>query len=312
MTSVTVVIVTRDRATVLRHALQAVCRQQRAPERILVVDDGSSDATRQVLAEYPGVDAIHIPPMGIAYARNVGWRACTTEVVAFTDDDCVPHPAWLEHLLRPLEEDIADVVQGRTLPRPDHAERHGPWSRTLRVESEQGFYQTANIAYRRSCLEDVGGFDSRLARVGEDTDLAWRVREAGHRTNYAPHALVHHAVWPLTYARHLRDRAKWADVVVVLRRHPALRSLVHRRIWYRRSHERIVIETALVVVGSRVSPVLGMLFGAGVVAARARPAGRWTRSAGGRIGLGVQAMVADAYETLAFVRASIRHRTLLL
>lgn len=312
MTDVTVVIVTRDRADILGEALDALRGQTRPPDRILVVDDGSTDATAGALDAAEGVDAIHTPPRGIAAARNAGWRAATTEVVAFTDDDCVPSPEWLEELLRPIEAGTADVVQGRTLPRPDHADREGPWSRTLRVESEQGYYQTANIAYRRVCLEAVGGFDEQFARVGEDTDVAWRVREAGFRTTFASDALVHHAVWPFAYGKHLRDRAKWADVVAVLARHPDLRTLAHRRIWYRPSHERVVAEAAAVAIASRVHVVAGVAALGGVLAARARPAGRFSRDPVRRLLLAGQGLVADGYETACFVASSVRHRTLLL
>lgn len=312
MTSVTVVIVTRDRAAVLGEALDAVAAQTRPADRVLVVDDGSRDDTRQVLAARPDVDAIHTGPRGIAPARNTGWRATDTEVVVFTDDDCRPHPDWLAALLAPIEGGRADVVQGRTLPRPDQAHHDGPWARTLQVETEQGYYQTANIAYRRTCLEAVDGFDDRLARVGEDTDLAWRVREAGFRTTFAPDALVHHAVWPHGFTHHLRDRARWADVIQVLRRHPQLRSLAHHRVWYRPSHERVVGEAALVALGARLHPAVGAVAAAGVLAARARPAGRWTRHPAGRIQLAAQSLLVDAWETACFAAGSVRHRTLLL
>ena len=312
MSTVTVVVITRDRAPVLAEALDAIARQTRPADRVLVVDDGSTDGTAGLLATRDDVDVITTPPRGIAPARNIGWRACDTDVVAFTDDDCVPTPTWLAALLQPLDADRADVVQGRTLPRPDQADRDGPWARTLQVESEQGYYQTANIAYRRDCLQAVDGFDDRLARVGEDTDLAWRVREAGYTTAFAPDALVHHAVWPFPFTRHLRDRAKWADVVLVLQRHPRLRELAHRGVWYRPSHERVVVEAATVAVAGRVHPAAGTLAALGVLAARARAAGRWTRDPVGRVRLGAQAVLADAYETACFTVASARHRTLLL
>ena len=312
MTTVTVVVVTRDRAPVLAEALDAIAAQTRPADRVLVVDDGSTDGTADLLAARDDLDVVTTPPRGIAPARNTGWRACDTDVVVFTDDDCVPVPTWLAALLAPLDAGEADVVQGRTLPRPDQADRDGPWARTLRVEAEQGYYQTANIAYRRACLEAVDGFDDRLARVGEDTDLAWRVREAGYRTTFASDALVHHAVWPLGFTRHLRDRAKWADVVLVLQRHPDLRALAHRGVWYRPTHERVVAEAVLVAVAGRLHPAAGAAAALGVLAARARPAGRWTRDPLARVRLGAQAVLADAYETACFAVASARHRTLLL
>jgi HAD superfamily hydrolase (TIGR01662 family) len=120
---------------------------------------------------------------GPAAARNVGWRAADTEWVAFLDDDVLPGPDWAAQLEQDLQVLAPDVgaSQGRidvplpTERRPTDAERgtaglaHARWI-------------TADMAYRRTALERVGGFDERFRRAyREDADLALRVIAAGYR-----------------------------------------------------------------------------------------------------------------------------------
>src|SRR5205085_6868290 len=95
-------------------------------------------------------------------ARNAGWRAARAPIVAFTDDDCVPQPGWLAALASGMTD--ADVVQGRTVL--DEAQRRGPFSPHVEVGGPSWIFQTCNIAYRRSILEAIGGFDERFRYAG--------------------------------------------------------------------------------------------------------------------------------------------------
>ena len=100
---------------------------------------------------------------GPAAARNAGWHAALGQLVAFTDDDCVPQPEWLATLAAALQ--VADIAQGCTLPDPAQEHLLGPFARTMDVRSETGYYQTCNVGYRRSVLEAVGGFDDDLRQA---------------------------------------------------------------------------------------------------------------------------------------------------
>ena len=102
----------------------------------------------------------------------------------------------------------------------------GPFSRTMAVLEELGYYETCNIGYRRSVLEGLDGFDEQFRHpFGEDTDLAWRAREGGATTRFAPEALVYHEVWPGTLRSTLRDLRRREGIVQCAQRHPTARPL---------------------------------------------------------------------------------------
>lgn len=311
--SVSVVIATHGRAALLVELLDALDAQTRTDVEVLVVDDDSQDETPTVLAER-GTRSIRVARGGPARAREVGWRAATGLVIAFTDDDCVPTPGWLEALVAPIEQGDADVVQGRTLPRPDQADRAGPWSRTQHVDTENGFYQTCNIAYSRNVLEALDGFHPSFVgpnTSGEDAELGWRAREAGYRTAFAEDALVHHAVWPSSYWAYLRDRRRWGMVIQVIRYHPQTRALAYRRWFYRPSHLRVVAALPVIVAAGLVRwwaplALLAALFAADLLRTRGRgPVHR-------RVLHLAQVLTVDIVEVAVFAASSVRYRTLLL
>jgi glycosyltransferase involved in cell wall biosynthesis len=114
---------------------------------VVVVDDASPDDTPIVLARLAEaadftVRVIRQPEnRGPAAARNAGWKASVAPIVAFTDDDCVPQPGWIDALVAAVRGG-ADIAQGRTEPDPEALPAHGPFGRTMRVPREEGFYET--------------------------------------------------------------------------------------------------------------------------------------------------------------------------
>lgn len=318
---VTVAISTYQRGHMLEELIRALESQTlpSAEFEVMVVDDASTDSTTDILRGMVDSSSLELRAIrfdhnqGQAAGRNAAWRAGTAPIVAFTDDDCLPTPGWLEHLIAPIEAGHADVVQGRTQPRPDQLDRMGPWSRTLVVESENGFYQTCNIAYRRAALEEVGGFRSgQRMTAGEDTDLALTVKKAGYSTTYSKAALVYHEVTESSFSRHLRERPRWGTLVLVIRHHPESRSLAYRRYFYRASHARLLLSLAalgLLALARWWLPVVAVaaVCVAYVLRTRGRPP-----SAMGRLRLLAQSVIVDGYEILVFAAASVRYRRLLL
>ncbi|MFA5785648.1 MAG: glycosyltransferase [Actinomycetota bacterium] len=310
--AVSVVVATCGRVGLLADMLDGLESQTRRDFELIVVDDESPDGTPELLRDR-GVRTIRVSRRGPAYARQVGWEAARAPVVAFTDDDCLPAPGWLEAIASPIEQGRADIVQGRTLPRLDQINRLGPWSRTLRVEREDGLYRTCNIAYRREALERVGGFRTEFAyAAGEDTELALRTLEAGYRSCYEPEALVYHAVSESSYWAYLRDRRRWGQVVRVVRHHPGSRALVYHRYFFRPSHARLLGLLALLVAAGLLRYWLAPLVAAGaflgyLILKRARG-----DSVPRLLLRFLQEALVEAFEVGVFVAASIRNRTLLL
>jgi GT2 family glycosyltransferase len=289
--SVSVVIPTHDRAERLRSLLGSI----EGADEVVVAADRPSEAVLRVLEDFD-VRIVRASG-GPAVARNAGWRAARGELIAFVDDDCVAAAGWLAALRGAA--DGAAVVQGRVAPLPAEEGRLGPFSRTLRVEGAGPFFQTANILYPRALLERLGGFDEAYAYpAGEDTDLGWRAREAGAEVRFAPDALVWHAVHELGPVAMARDAARWGSAVRIVKRHPGLRAHFHRRIWWKRSHERLVLG-ALAVVLLRRPWALAAL------APWALEHRTGVRSLPGHL-------LVDAAEVAAMARGSASARTLLI
>ena len=156
-------------------------------------------------APFQVVAVRHPENRGRAQARETGWRESRAELIAFTDDDCVPEPGWLEAGIAAAEAASGAIVQGATRPDRTQLDRLGPFARTVTVESFDPAFQTCNMFFPRAVLEGVGGFDvESFGRVhgGEDSDLAWRAIKAGAPAAFAPDARVEHAVDGLGARRH--------------------------------------------------------------------------------------------------------------
>ncbi|MEV1178114.1 glycosyltransferase [Nonomuraea sp. NPDC049784] len=170
--------------TVGRPTLRATLAGVGSGVPVIVVDDTrASGLSVPDHVEPDHVRVVRSGGRGPAAARNAGWRAAETPWVVFLDDDVVPSPGWAEAVWKDLVDLPEDVAgsQGRIevpLPadrRPTDAERNT-------AGLADALWVTADMAYRRTVLESVGGFDERFPRAyREDADLALRVSRAGHR-----------------------------------------------------------------------------------------------------------------------------------
>jgi GT2 family glycosyltransferase len=242
---ISVVVATHNRASRLAELLRGLRAQTVDAGRfeVLIVDDASSDDTPAVLAEEGrrGVLALRTERQseagGPARARNRGWRLAAAPLVAFTDDDCVPSPQWLEALLAAGGGRPDAVVQGATLPNPGELDGYDAFAKTVRITGPTPHFETCNIAYPRALLERVGGFDESYgAPAGEDSDLGWRVAASGGVQLFAPDAVVHHAVHARRPAAALRDALMATHGVQAYRQNPALRAQLTQGVFYDRSH----------------------------------------------------------------------------
>jgi glycosyltransferase involved in cell wall biosynthesis len=218
-----VVIPARDAAATIGGTLAALVAQQ--PDEVIVVDDGSRDATAAVAERSPVVTrVVRGAGAGPGAARNAGAALATGDVLAFLDADCVPQPGWLRAGVRALSE--ADLVQGRTTPPPDAP--LGPFDRTLWVVAPWGLFETANLFVRRDLFERLGGFEPWLSpargkELAEDVWFGWRAVRAGARTAFCDEALVHHAVFERGPREYVAERLRLRYFPAMAKRMPELR-----------------------------------------------------------------------------------------
>jgi mycofactocin system glycosyltransferase len=228
----TVVIPVHDRAESLERCLGSI--GDSLP--VLVVDDGSADATavEKVVAQY-GVRLIRRDLCGgPAAARNTAIAAVQTEYVVMIDSDCVAPPGWVDQLAGHLADPTVALVAPRIVPLSvagsarRYAAVHGsldlgdrpalvaPLTRVSYVPS------TALVARRTALLDvavDGAVFDETL-RYGEDVDLVWRLHAAGWRVRYEPLVKVQHDE-PSTWPALLRRRSRYGSSAAALsQRHP--------------------------------------------------------------------------------------------
>ena len=201
--TVSVVVPFFNRCSEVRLCLESILSQQLpggASYEVIAVDNGSTDGTLTQLQKYP-VRVVQCTVPGPAAARNAGIAAAGGEVIAMIDSDAAAQPGWLAALTAPFARPDMLAVGGRVEAMSVErgvelfAERSAVLNQRKFFAGVLGFppfFATCNVAYRRSALERVGGFDETL-RVGEDSDLAWRVLDLGGCIGYAPGAFVRHA-----------------------------------------------------------------------------------------------------------------------
>jgi HAD superfamily hydrolase (TIGR01662 family) len=217
--TVSVVVPTTGRPS-LRVLLDALVTDP-PPGEVLLVDD-RREPEGPLLPDGPPpelagrVRVLRGRGAGPAAARNAGWRGARAEWVAFLDDDVVPDPDWSARLCEDLDGLGPEVAgsQGRLrVPLPKDR-RPTDWERNVKG-LEGSRWITANIAYRRPVLEEVGGFDERFPRAyREDADLGLRVTAAGYRIVRGRRSVAHPVVPAGPLASVLAQRGNADDALM--------------------------------------------------------------------------------------------------
>src|SRR6266581_8529984 len=195
---ISVVVCTFNGSRTIRDCLEGIGKLRYPDYETIVIDDGSTDGVGDIAAEY-GVRLIRTENQGLSVARNLGWQSAAGEIVAYIDDDARPDPDWLTYLAAAfLKEDYAGVG-GPNIPVPDDgdtanciANSPGGPAHVLLSDCEAEHIPGCNMAFRRSWLGAIKGFDPQFRQAGDDVDICWRTRERGGKLGFSPAAMVWH------------------------------------------------------------------------------------------------------------------------
>jgi GT2 family glycosyltransferase len=195
---VSVVVCTYNGERTIRDTLEALAKLDYPDYEVIVVNDGSTDGTESLVREYD-VRLISTENQGLSCARNVGLEAATGTIVAYTDDDAYPDPQWLKYLARAFSRsDHVGIGGPNIMPAEDGpiaecvANSPGGPSHVLLCDEVAEHIPGCNMAFRRSALRAIGGFDAQYRTAGDDVDVCWRLQQQGWTLGFHPSALVWH------------------------------------------------------------------------------------------------------------------------
>jgi glycosyltransferase involved in cell wall biosynthesis len=195
---VSVVVCSYNGARTLDDCLLSLAKLNYPNYDVIVVDDGSTDATREVLSRHH-VRTIHVPNGGLSRARNLGIAAASGPIVAYIDSDAYADPDWLYYLVQSLEEHGAASAGGPNLSPPQDGflaqcidcAPGNPMHVLIENEAAE-HVPGCNMAFRIDKLEEVGRFDPTHRAAGDDVDVCWKLLARREKIAFSPSAIVWH------------------------------------------------------------------------------------------------------------------------
>jgi len=228
-TYISIIIPTFNGGARIQNCLDSLLKQTVGRNaEILIVDDGSTDNTIEVVNQFPGVRVITQANAGPAAARNRGAAEARGAIILFTDDDCVPMQDWLDAMLAPFED--PEVVGAKGVYR---THQKSLAARFVQIEYEDryrlmaglssiDFIDTYSAAFRRDRFLEMTGYDTSFpVACAEDIELSYRMSARGWKMKFVPNAIVYHT-HPDTFSKYLKKKYKFAFWrVLAVRKNPS-------------------------------------------------------------------------------------------
>jgi GT2 family glycosyltransferase len=195
---ISVAVCTYNGAPTIAQCLDGLAKVDYPDFEVVVVSDGSTDATAAIASEYD-CRLVETENRGLSSARNTALEAATGEVIAYIDDDAWPDPHWLHYLGAAFATSDHAAIGGPNLPPPGAnataqcvANAPGSPTHVLVADTVAEHIPGCNSAYRRADLLAIGGFDTQFRVAGDDVDVCWRLQEHGKSIGFSPAAVVWH------------------------------------------------------------------------------------------------------------------------
>jgi exopolysaccharide biosynthesis polyprenyl glycosylphosphotransferase len=226
---ISVIIPAFNAEITIHDCLEALSKQSldRSQYEIIVIDDGSTDKTTQIISEFAEVQLLEQNHAGPAIARNYGVSKARGKIILFTDADCLASQNFLEEMVKPFNDPHVVGVKGAYRTRQKKL-----WARFAQVEFEERYIKLARAdsidfvdshaaAFLVEIFNEVGGFDPHFPVANnEDVELSYKIARLGYRMVFNPDAIVFHT-HPDTFSKYIHTkflRAYWR--MLVYRRFP--------------------------------------------------------------------------------------------
>ncbi len=235
---VSVVVSTYNGSRTLNACLESLCKLNYPEYEVLIVDDGSTDATAEIAARFPAFRYIRQPNLGLSAARNTGIEAARGEIVAFTDDDCRADENWLFSLVSDMQRGNFDGMGGHNFLPPEDswvaaavmASPGGP-AHVMLTDREAEHVPGCNMAFYKKALVQIGGFDPVFRKAGDDVDLCWRLLDSGYKLGFSHAGFVWH-YRRSTVKAYLRQQAGYGEAeAVLIDKHPERFNALGGSLW---------------------------------------------------------------------------------
>lgn len=257
---VSVVVATYNGSRTLRNCLESLGKLNYPDYEVILVDDGSKDATPDIAKEFPSIRYIRQTNHGLSAARNTGIRAATGDIVAFTDDDCRADENWLYYLVNDLlRGDFVGIGGHNFLPPEDSAvaaavlvSPGGP-AHVMMTDREAEHIPGCNMAFYKWALEQIGMFDPIYRKAGDDVDVCWRIQDCNYKIGFSHAGFVWH-YRRSTVKAYLKQQAGYGEAeALLIGKHPEHYNSFGGGIWrgriYASSFSGLLLKRAVIYHG---------------------------------------------------------------
>jgi len=239
---VSVVVASYNGERTLAACLDSLQRLNYPDYEVILVDDGSTDATPQIALQHSGIRYFrHEKNLGLSIARNTGIAAAAGEITAFTDSDCRADEDWLYYLVGDLLDSEFAAIGGPNLLPPEDSvvaaavmvSPGGP-AHVMLSDRQAEHIPGCNMAFYKWVLAQVGGFDPIFHQAGDDVDICWRLQQAGCKIGFSPAAFVWH-YRRSTVRAYLKQQHGYGEAESLLvRKHPECFNSIGGNLWHGR------------------------------------------------------------------------------